>query len=399
MNFLFLVHRYPKGKDTILEKDFIRTLKENGHSINVVVPNEGDKTEFYTEDGIEILSVKTGTYAGNQSKIKKGISIFLRSYQLKKKIFKHLKNKKIDFVVGYTPFMANPTLIKKLKNYYNAKSILYLWDIFPQNAKDLKILNNELFFKFFKKKEKNMYDIFDRIICNCDGQVDYLLDQKYKSEENICIIRNSESRDKKEANSDINIRKKLGYKEDDIISIFGGNMGIPQELKNILYLAEKLKEDSRLKFILLGTGAQKKDITELKEKFDLKNLKIIEFLPREEYEQILSISDIGIISLNKRYTVPNFPAKVTGYVKQGIPIFASLDRCSIKYLGKFIEQNNIGVASLAGDIDNMKSKFLDLILYRDSYLKKNFEKVYLENFDLENAYKKFKKEVLEEENV
>ena len=57
---------------------------------------------------------------------------------------------------------------------YKAKAILTLWDIFPQNAQDLEIIKNKLIFKFFKQEEKRMYEVFDKVICNCEGQVEYI---------------------------------------------------------------------------------------------------------------------------------------------------------------------------------------------------------------------------------
>lgn len=398
---LFITHRYPKGKNTILEKDTARALFNVGYKVVVVAPIERrnlENTHKYNDNGIEVLYVRTGNNFNKTSKWEKLLTVLTRPYLIEKAIKKYYSNEKFDLIFGYTPFMANYKLFFKLKKRYNTKAILFLWDIFPQNAKDLGMFRNEILFKFLKFREKMMYKIFDKIICNCQGQIDYILKNKYKTKEKLILIRNSEFFKENELINKEELKKEMGYKKDDIISIFGGNMGEPQELENIVNMIVTLKENSNLKFIFLGDGTQIKKLKSMKKYNEIKNLEILDFVERERYEKILRMCDVGLISLNKNYTVPNFPAKVTGYVKEGIPIFASLDNCSIKYLGKFIEENKIGKAAEAGNVQDMKIKFLNLIENISEYKKNHFKKVYFQNFDVKELANKIKKGV-ERKNV
>ena len=393
---LFITHRYPKGKSTILEKDTVKSLYGAGYKVVVVAPTErrnSEHTHIYNDGGIEVLYVKTGNNFNKTSKLEKILTVLSRPYLIGKAIKKYYSNEKFDLIFGYTPFMANYKLFLRLKKTYEAKLILFLWDIFPQNGKDLGMFRNKVLFKFLKFREKMMYKIFDKIICNCEGQIDYILKNKYKTKEKLILIRNSEVFEQKETFNKEFLKEELGYKKSDIISIFGGNMGEPQELKNIVNMAIELKKYANLKFIFLGDGTQVNNLKNMKEKNKIKNLEILDFVEREKYEKILGMCDIGLISLNKDYTVPNFPAKITGYIKEGVPIFASLDKCSIKYLGKFIEENKIGKVAEAGNVENMKAKFLKLVENINQYEKKHFKNIYLENFDVNKLVNKIKKGV------
>lgn len=393
---LFITHRYPKGKNTILEKDTARTLFNAGYKVIVVAPTERrnlENTHKYNDNGIEVLYVKTGNNFNKTSKFEKLLTVLTRPYLINKSIRKYYLNEEFDLIFGYTPFMANYKLFSKLKKRYNARLVLFLWDIFPQNGKDLGMFRNKILFKFLKFREKMMYKIFDNIICNCEGQIDYILENKYKAKEKLILIRNSEVFEQKEILNKELLKEELGYKKSDIISIFGGNMGEPQELENIVNMVIELNEYTSLKFIFLGDGTQVNNLKDMKEKNKIKNLEVLDFVEREKYEKILRVCDIGLISLNKNYTVPNFPAKVTGYIKEGIPIFASLDKCSIKYLGKFIEENEIGKVAEAGNIENMKKKFLKLVENINQYEKKHFKNIYLKNFDINELANKIKKGV------
>lgn len=401
-SFLFLVSRYPKGTNTILEKDIIKKISEKGNKVKVVCPVENQSTELYMDGNVEILYVNTHKYSGDISKIKKGIAVLTRPILLEKAIKKYYKKEVFDFIVGYTPFMADPRLIEKLKKIYKSKTLLFLWDIFPQNAKDLGMIKNSLLFSLLKNKERKMYEKFDKIICNCEGQVDYITSNKLKEQKEILIIRNCESKKKffEIKDNKESLKIKLGYKSSDIVAVFGGNMGIPQQLENLLEMIKKLQHKEELKFIFLGTGTEEVKIKKISEELKLSNLKIMNFVSRQEYEKIIESCDIAMISLNRNYTVPNFPAKVTGYIKKQIPIFASLDNCSKKYLGNFLEEKKVGITAEAGNILEMENKFLELVLNLDIYSKENFEKVYDENFNINIAYNKLKKEIFKgEEDV
>lgn len=390
MKFLFLVHRYPKNIEGILEKDMIKVFSKNGHEISVVVPNDrknNEETYIYNDEKIKVLYVKTGNYQNNVSRLEKIISILTRNFLLKRAIKKHFKNEKFDYIIGYTPFMADFNLVKKLKEHYNSKTLLMLWDIFPQNAKDLKIIKNNFIIKYFKYKEKKMYEIFDKVVCNCEGQIEYILKNNFKEKANLLLVRNSEFI--LNDNTEIEDSKK----EEDITVIFGGNMGIPQKLENLMLMIKEMKNSNWIKFIFIGNGSEKNKLRKIKEELELENLQILDQVSRFEYEKIIKQSKIAMISLNENYTVPNFPAKVTGYCKVGIPIFASLDECSYKYLGKFISENNIGVISKAGNIKDMKEKFLHLVNNLEKFSKEKIKEVYKREFDINKAYETIMQEI------
>ncbi|WP_278575617.1 glycosyltransferase family 4 protein [Fusobacterium ulcerans] len=390
MKFLFLVHRYPKNIEEILEKDMIKVFSKNGHEISVVVPNDrknNEETYIYNDEKIKVLYVKTGNYQNNVSRLEKIISILTRDFLLKRAIKKYFKNENFDYIVGYTPFMADFNLIKKLKEYYNSKTLLMLWDIFPQNAKDLKIIKNNFVFKYFKYKEKKMYEVFDKVVCNCEGQIEYILKNNFKEKADLLLVRNSEFI--LNDNTEIEDFKK----EKDITVIFGGNMGIPQKLENLMLMIKEIKNSNWIKFIFIGNGSEKNKLKKIKEELELENLQILDQVSRFEYEKIIKQSSVAIISLNEDYTVPNFPAKVTGYCKVGVPIFASLDKCSYEYLGKFIIENNLGVVSKAGDISDMKENFLYLVNNLEKFSKEKIKEVYKREFDINKSYETIMQEI------
>lgn len=395
MNFLFLSHKYPKEKEnSCLEKDFIKKLSEKGHKVYVITTTErrmNEKTHIYKDGNIEVLYVKTGNRTKKYNLVEKIVTILTTPYFIKVAFNKYFKDIKIDYTVTYTPFMSSLSLIKFFKKKLNCKIILFLWDIMPQTAKDMGIIKNEFIFKYMKNNEKKMYLNIDKVICNCTEAENYILSNKYKTKENIIFIRNPEyiSKFSLSQNERRRLREKYGYTEKDIVFIFGGNMGMLQKLENVLELAKIIKkENPNIKFILIGDGKDKNILEEKVKNENIDNVQILNVIPRYEYENTIGAFDCGLISLNEKNTVPNFPTKVTAYLKLGLPIFASLDSSAAKGIGRYIDENNIGVWGKAGDTKNLKEKF-DLFMdkYNNNFFGKDkLKNLYEKDFDIEKAY-------------
>ena len=166
-------------------------------------------------------------------------------------------------------------------------------------------------------------------------------------------------------------------------------MGKPQKLENILELAHRLQEYKNIKFLFIGNGTEKERLEIITKNKLLTNVQFFNQIPRSDYEILISSCDLGIVSLDERFTVPNFPSKTTDYFKLGLPIFASLDQCSAEDYGKFLTiEAKAGVYGQAGNINDLKQKFL--LLYNDQNLRqklgKNGRLYYENNLSVEKAY-------------
>ena len=390
MNVLFIYLRHSENpQDSTLTKDISDEFHKNGHKVFVATLLEKKykrETELKIENGYTVLRIKSGNYFDSPGKIEKGITALTIPFQLKREIIKHLGEEKIDLIFTHTPFVANEYLIKSLKKYFNAKAMLHLWDIFPQNALDIGLMKKGTLSNFFKKKEKKMYKIFDYIGCMSEGNKRYM-QEKFDYLNSFFVLKNWGKGNSKEFHK-IQLRKKYNFDINDFLVIFGGNMGKPQKLSNIINLAKELKDYENIKFIFVGKGTEEKILKELSK--DLNNVFFYNYIPREEYEEFTGMCDLGIVSLDERFTVPNFPSKTTDYFKLGLPIFASLDSCSKNDYGFFLQDlAKGGLFAEAGNIYNMKEVFLKL--YNSKELRhtmgKNARRYYEENLGVEKAYR------------
>ena len=82
---------------------------------------------------------------------------------------RNLVRRRMDVIIVYSPPLPLAIAGSKLKRLYNAKYILNVQDLFPQNAIDLGILKNRLLIKLFKRIEADAYRNADIIAVHSES--------------------------------------------------------------------------------------------------------------------------------------------------------------------------------------------------------------------------------------
>ncbi|MEF9940384.1 MAG: hypothetical protein RR768_09755 [Clostridium sp.] len=48
-------------------------------------------------------------------------------------------------------------------------------------------------------------------------------------------------------------------------------------------------------------------------------------MPKDEYEDLIKACDVGLIFLDHRFTIPNFPSRLLSYMQNQMPVLACTD--------------------------------------------------------------------------
>lgn len=384
---LFLGLTFPPiDKNTNLYTDLMYAFHEMGHEVTVIAPDEEDRksSELVNEHGIQVLRVPTLALFG-KNKIVKGLSNVLLSNQYKRAFKRHGLTADFDTIIIPTPPITLIDFAVWIKKKSKAKLYLILRDIFPQNAVDLDMMKKGgMIYNYFRKKEKKLYDQSDSIGCMSPANIEFV--KKHNPEvavSKLHLLPNWEKIHEWPKNQDENaLRKKYGL-ENRIIAIFGGNVGIPQRVENIIFLAEQCQELKDLVFFIVGRGTEKDKIRALIADRKINNVILKDNLPRKDYNDVLALADIGLISLNQDFTIPNFPSKVNAYYCFKKPVLASVDVNTD--FGSVQEEIGAGFWSPAGDTEAFKKNLMKL--YSDLELRKTMG---------ENGYKYMKEHLTPE---
>ena len=389
MNVLFLMISFPDiNKDSNLYSDLAEEFRNNGHQVYVATLLEkkyNKKTYLENVKNLSILRVRVGDWFNTNSVIKKGLTTVTIANYFKKAVAKYFNDIKFNLVIYTTPPITFAPVVKYIKKRDKCKSYLILRDIFPQNVRDLGLLNNQIIFNYFRKKEKQLYDISDYIGCLSEGNIKYVLDHNEVDEKKLEILYNWGKVIHNNEVPMIDCKKKYGL-ENKFVAVFGGNIGLPQELEFLLELAKEYKDRSDIVFLIIGKGAQKEKIVNIINGEGFQNVVIRDYIPRNDYQNLLMQCDIGLINLNRTFTIPNIPSKITDYFNASIPILASTDKNTD--LKQFLQGAKAGLWSETGDLEAYKSNFEKLLNDKNlrEELGKNGRKFLEENLNVEKTY-------------
>jgi len=360
MRVLFLMFAFPDmNKSFNMYTAMVDMFNKHKHTVTVVAPGSNlDKSTITTEKGIEILRVKTLPIK-NVSNIRKGIGNLLIPYQYQKEINNFYKDRKFDVIILTTPPITLGSLAANLKKKHDAQVYLILRDIFPQNAVDLGFIKKDsLLHKLFKAMEIKLYTTADNIGCMSQENILFVKKNSDVPDHKLHILRNWQY-----LNSDVDIntiREKYNLANKFVV-VFGGNMGKPQQLENVIELANRCKDNSEIVFILLGEGVMMERIKKEVKIKDLKNIHIHGAIPKMEYQSLIKASDIGLISLHADFTIPNIPSKALDYWNVGIPILGSLDKATD--FGEILDETQTGLWAYSGEhlklYENLMKLFQD----------------------------------------
>ena len=381
-------------QDRGIYHDLLRVFVKNGYQVTVVCPIERRTkiaTRIIKEDQTTILQVKTLNIQ-KTSFFEKGFATITLNYFLKRAIKKYLGSKEYELIVYATPPITIASLIGWLKQKYSAKTYLLLKDIFPQNAVDMKLLKKgSLVHRYFVNKEKFLYLLSDKIGCMSPANQSYILKHNPELEGKLELNPNSLDLTRinirnKERNE---VAQKFGFQADDVIFLYGGNLGKPQ---GIDFLIEIIK-DSSLKntnafFLIIGDGTEYDKLSTWFIINKPTNAKLIKYLPKSDFDEIAACCDVGMILLRKEFTIPNFPSRLLTYLENKMSVLAITD--NVSDIGKIAEENNFGRWCQFGDLEAVKQKIS--LLSKDKNLRlelgNNGFEFMLKEYDVETSYNK-----------
>lgn len=338
--------------------DLLRKFQSEGWNIYVVTPHErslGIPTELKEDDGVHFLGVKTLNLQKTNA-IEKGVGQVLVESQYKAAIKKYLSDVKFDLVLYSTPPITFPKVITYLKRQNpQAMTYLLLKDIFPQNAVDIGMMSTTgvkgLLYKFFRRKEKKLYAVSDYIGCMSPANVEFVLKHNPEIDparvevapNSIELNVNKVEPDQKTAER-YHIRKKYDLPTDKPIFIYGGNLGKPQGIKYLTQCLNAVKNRTDCFFVVVGTGTEYSHLeawmSKLRNQKEDVCVKLMRGLPKEDYDLLVKHCDVGLIFLDYRFTIPNYPSRLLSYLENKMPVVCATDVNTD--IGKIAEKNGYG---------------------------------------------------------
>ncbi len=264
---------------------------------------------------------------------------------------------KFDYILCESPPLFLGMTAYFLKKIKGAKLIFNVSDLWPESAEKLGLVTNKFFLKSATKLEEFLYRKSDLI----SGQTQGICKNISSRFPNKKVYWLPNGVDLSYYNNDkvvSNWRTENNFQQDDFILLYAGIIGHAQGLEVIIKAAEKLKDHSKIKFILLGSGPEKEKLQHLKLELKTENVFFFDAVTKKEMPAIVSAIDVAVIPLKRLDLFKGaIPSKIFENLAMKKPILLGVEG-EAKDL--FIDEGKCGLAFIPEDELDLATKTLQL---------------------------------------
>ncbi|MGE1130493.1 glycosyltransferase family 4 protein [Bacillus wiedmannii] len=364
MNVLFLtLLDFSTIKEKGIYTDLMREFTNNGNHVYIISPTEKrkqQKNKLIDTGNCKILKLQIGNIQ-KTNMIEKGISTLTLESKFLKGIKNYFSDVKFDLVLYSTPPITLQKAVEYVQKRDNAKTYLLLKDIFPQNAVDLGMIKKKgigsLLYKYFRAKEKKLYSISNYIGCMSQANVNFLLQNNPEIPPDIvevCPNSIEPLNVKKDVRKSNEVKAKYKIPIDKTVFIYGGNLGKPQGIDFLIECLKVNKNNNQVHFVIVGAGTEFPKLKTCINNENLTNTQLFSQLPKDEYDILANSCDVGLIFLDKRFTIPNFPSRILSYMQASMPILAATDINTD--IGEIIEDGGFGLWCESSNSESFNEK-------------------------------------------
>ena len=384
---------YPEyNSSATLPFDTAKYLASHGFTVDALVgyPKEYSTDKHLplneTVDGVGIKRIKY-LQLGRVGMISRLINYFSFTFRAWLHT-SYLKNYKAVIVYSNPPVL--PIVPIRAKKKYGTKFVFVAYDVYPEVAYASQSLTpGSMISKVMGWINKKLYKSVDCVVALTDEMKEFLTSNRPElTPDRVVTIANWAH--EKESKPDHEAYERFGYRDGQFVVSYFGNMGTCQDVETMMEAAELLKEDDRVRFLIVGHG-NKKDAVEarIKEK-GLNNVKLLNFLTGKDFQQAVAISSCCIVSLERGLMGTCAPSKYYSYLQGGQPVLAVVEKES--YLAAEVEREQIGHSVEIGDGKGLRDAIIAMVKDPDgcASMGKRAKKLYEDQYAYDVAMAKYR---------
>lgn len=332
---LLIVSQYFWPESFIIN-DIVRILGEQGHEVVIATgkPNypDGKIYEGYRAWGAayerylnEIEVVRVPLWPRGKGGAKNMMLNYL-SFVLAGLIFFPLllRKREFDAILVFAPSpitQAIPAIL--LKWLKKAKLALWVQDLWPESLAATGFVKNPYLLKAVGWMVKGIYSRCDTLLVQSRAFIEPVA--RYAGREKIVYYPNSMSA--QTLTGAVPIPQELAQLlEQHFCIVFAGNLGAAQALDTLVQAAVHLRDDPRLRLVLVGSGSRLAWLQAQKQEHQLDNLILPGRFPMEAMPHIYERAAALLVSLkDEEIFAQTVPSKIQAYLAAAKPIIACLN--------------------------------------------------------------------------
>ena len=302
---LFLTHYFPPEVNAPANRTIEHCriwAKNNRVTVITNFPNHPDgklfpgyKNRFIQKeniDGIKVIRLLTFVTANE--------GFFLRSlnyvwYQFVVLLYSIFNRHQYDIVIATSPQFFCGLAGKYVSKIKKIPFILEIRDLWPDSIIAVGAVKNKWLIKILKRIERNLYNSAKKIIVVTKSFKSYLESIGIQSSK-IKLIYNGIDFDIFKDEGIISDKELGSYISNSFVVGYIGTIGMAHSVITIVDSAALLS-DTEIKFVLIGAGAEYKNIKEIIKRKSLNNIKVFPIQPHIEVPSIINKLNVLIVHL------------------------------------------------------------------------------------------------------
>lgn len=344
-NNVYLVCSHKKG----IYKDIPDILKEKkGFTYDIVKRKDINKNNF----------------------VKRYLDDFLYVF----KAMKYWRKKKNSIDAVFLQSYPNSVYMAIALKLFLRKPVVYnLYDVFPGHAYDIGVIKSKFIYNALRWTQKLVYKLTDYTIAASEDMKNILIKEGVPENKiRIVYLWYDTERIKCISPSENKIIKKFNLPRDKFYVQYAGALGYVLDYKMIIKVAEILKNQEDIVFLIIGDGNVKNRFLEEVKQKNLSNVWYYPWQPLELIGDVYNACDIGFIPLKKGVIGNGVPSKASQLMACKKVIVNSVED---SVYSRMFSENNMGISINTGDPQDIANAIL--------YLKSHPEELKIMG---ENAY-------------
>ena len=331
MKILFLTDNFPPEVNAPATRTFehCREWVKAGHDVTVITcfPNypQGKVYQGYTNslcktecmDGIKVVRVWSYMTA-NKGFIKRIIDFISFSVT---SFFAGLF-RECDIIVATSPQFFTALSGRTLGFFKRKPWIMEVRDLWPDSIKAVGAMKESVVLKYFSKEEKWCYLSAKKIVV-VTNSFKREIAKKGIPEDKIFVIKNGANTELfKPREKSQELLRKLGLEGKRVLG-YVGTLGMAHKID---FLIDCVKDLDDYALMILGNGAEKENIQQKIENEGIKNVVLLDSVPKNEVAEYIALQDAALVNLRKSSLFTTvIPSKIFETASMRIPIMLGVD--------------------------------------------------------------------------
>ncbi len=227
---------------------------------------------------------------------------------------------KYDLILGVEPPIQAGVAARLVARMRGVPYVLLVQDLALEAAMSVGMMRESMAMRMARRLEHWGFSGAKRIIVISEGFVENLL-RKGVLQEKLALLPDWVDPSAFDAASRGNgFRHAHGISENALLVLHSGNMGVKQQLDNVLFTAACLQNHSEIAFVFVGDGSQKSDLMQQAQREQLHNVQFLPLQPSAEVPHMLAAADILILKQHPDMVEAVIPSKLLMYMAAGRPV-------------------------------------------------------------------------------